>query len=81
MLEQKAPEPVGCWPENWPVLQVLDLMRTQWNVVQGGVIGLRYESLPVVLRMLGIPKKSRAALLHGLRVMEDEVLTLFRENG
>lgn len=62
------------------MLQVFEAMKTQWNVTMGGVAGLRYEAIPVVLKMLGVAKASRARILHGLRVMEDEVLKVFREN-
>lgn len=56
-------------------------MKTQWNVAWGGIVGLRYESIPLVLEMCGVAKKLRADLLHSLRIMEDEVLKVFRENG
>lgn len=50
------------------------LAQTQWNVAVGlgGVayIGLRYESLPMVLEMLGVPVAERFDVLWGLQVME-----------
>lgn len=70
---------VGCWPDNWPVLQVFDALKTQWNVTQGGVIGLRYEAIPVVFSEFGVTSKRRAAMMQSLRIMEDEVLKVFRE--
>lgn len=73
---------IECWPDNWQALQLFAALRTQWNMVQGGVIGLRYEAIPVVLTEFGIKKKARAGLLQSLRVMEDEALQVFREaNG
>lgn len=53
-------------------------LGTQWNVGAGGVIGLRYEAIPVVLEAFGIKKKERAGMLSALRIMEDEALGVLR---
>jgi hypothetical protein len=72
----------GCWPDNWQVLQVFEAMRTQWNVVQGLVTGLRYEAIPVVMQMMGIRSKARGEIFNDLRVMENEALqVLNKRNG
>lgn len=42
---------------------------------------MRYEAIPVALQEFGIRKKHRAALITALRIMEDEALKVFRENG
>jgi len=49
-------------------------MGTQWNVVPGGYVGLKYEALTFVCEALGIKDKARAELLDSLRIMENEAL-------
>lgn len=67
-------EEAGCWPENWPAYQVFAAAATQWNVGQGGAIGLRYETLPLLFDTFGIKKNARAEMLTSLRIMESEAL-------
>lgn len=59
-------------------VEVFADMLSQWNVGPGGVIGLRYEALPVVLDLRGIPPAERADAVAGLRVMERAALEHFR---
>lgn len=69
-------EETGCWPDNWPVLQVFDAMLSQWNMGgMGGVIGLRYEALPLVLKLQGIQRRRQRELFDALRVMERAAIT------
>lgn len=52
-------------------------MRTQWQVDGwGGWHGLRYESLPVVLRAEQVPRSAHPQLLDDLQVMEFETMRL-----
>ena len=80
-LKREAPlEPqhVDCWPDNWLPLQVFAALGTQWNVGMNGVIGLRYEAIPIVLSEFGIKKKQRAEMMQSLRIMENEALQELR---
>lgn len=72
------PEETDCWPDNWLPLQVFEALGTQWNIGMNGVIGLRYEAIPVVLAEFGIRKKQRAAMMESLRIMENEALQVLR---
>lgn len=64
-------EAVEVWPDNWQTLEVFADMLSQWNVGgMGGVIGLRYEALPLVFRMHGIKRERQREIFEGLRVME-----------
>lgn len=49
---------LGVWPENWPVLHLLQAMDTQWVVIPGDTrliyTRLDYTALPVVANALGI---------------------------
>ena len=59
------------WPENETPVLVFAAMSTQWNFAGlGSPVGLRYESLPAVLRLLRIPKGRRHDVFGALRVME-----------
>lgn len=52
---------------------------TQWNVGMAGVIGLRYEALPVVMRAVGVPRSMWGEVLLDVQTMEMECLRLMRE--
>lgn len=67
------------WPENWPAVQVFSAMQTQWSVSMAGPTGLRYEALPVVMRLRGIPRRDWQDAFYGLQVMESEALKIFAE--
>jgi hypothetical protein len=60
------------------VLTFADLM-TQWNMGQAGPVGIRYESIPVVLRLRAVPRGQWSEIFEGLRVMESEALRVFAE--
>lgn len=64
------PEDVEVWPENWQTLEVFADLMSQWNVGMNGVIGLRYEALPLVFKLHSIKRKRQMELFDGLRVME-----------
>lgn len=51
---------------------------TQWNVGPAGAVGLRYEALPVMLRLRGVPPQRRAEVVAGLRTLERAALEAFR---
>lgn len=62
------------WPENWPAVMAFKHMTTQWIMSFSGPVGLRYESLPVVLRLLEIPKHQWPELFPDVRTMERAAL-------
>ena len=69
---------LGVAPQLWPAVRLFGaLCRTQWLWVAGGRgvpqrVGLRYEVVPVVARMLGL--RLRPQLLDQLQVLEAEGL-------
>lgn len=71
----------ACWPDNWTALQVFAALRTQWNVGMGGAVGLRYEAIEPVMRMMCVEHKERAALFEALRIMENEALQVLRSGS
>lgn len=72
-------EVTDVWPENWPVVELFASLQTQWAEGPRGLIGLRYEVLPAVLDLQGVAPEARRDLFDGLRVMENEVLTVLRQ--
>jgi hypothetical protein len=72
---------VQCWTDNWQALQVFSALSTQWNVGPNGAVGMRYEAFPIIFEAFGIKKKARAELMYLLRIMENEALQVFKENG
>lgn len=52
---------------------------TQWQVSPVGLIGLRYEALPVLMEAAGVPPEHRPALMDDLRDMEAEALKLLAQ--
>ena len=60
-------------------MQAFIRMGTQWSVGMSGPIGLRYEVIPVVLRMQGTPRNEWPQVFDCLRVLEGEALRVFAE--
>lgn len=60
------------WEENWDVVLMFLRLQTQWNVVMGGYVGLRYEVLPWFCDLYSVD--DRLAMVEGLRIMEAAAL-------
>jgi hypothetical protein len=86
-LKRDGPPPddasVRVWPENWQAFRLFVALSTQWNVGMGGPTGIRYESIPTVLRLRAVPRGEWSLLFEQLRTMESEALKYFaeRRNG
>lgn len=71
------PSYLDVWPENWPAVQVFEAMQTQWRFnPMGGISGLEYASLPVVIRLLGFNARSYHEIFPAIRIMEMEAMNL-----
>ncbi|MDD5297670.1 MAG: DUF1799 domain-containing protein [Rhodocyclaceae bacterium] len=76
--KRAEPETLELWPENLSSVRVFQALGTQWNLgALGGVIGLRYEALPVVLRLTGIPRSEWPDVFEGLWLMERVALEIW----
>lgn len=74
------PTHVEVWPEHWGATITMCAMATQINLgAMGGVIGYRYEALPFVMEMVGIPQDERSETFATFRVLEAETLKLMRD--
>ena len=72
--EDTQDEDCAVWPDNWQTVEVFDALSTQWQGGFGGISGLRYEALPVVMRLMGIPKADRRDVFEDIRILEQETL-------
>jgi len=85
-LQRDAPpddEHIDVWPEHWQAVETFGALMTQWSMGMHGPTGLRYESVPVVMRIRGVPRAEWAEVFEGIRVMEAEALRYFadKRNG
>lgn len=78
MVAALGEQVVGLWQDNVAAVEVFADMLTQWNVGPGGVVGLRYEALPLLLELRGIAAADSADIVAGVRVMERAALEHFR---
>ena len=70
---------VEVWPDNLSAVNTFIAMGTQWRTGAMGATGLDYAALPAVMRLTGIPRCERPAVLDGLRIMEAEALKIMGE--
>ena len=69
---------IEVWPEHWEPMNVAEAMMSQMAVGMAGPTGWRYESLPVVFRMLSIPLARQREMFADLRSIEADVLATIR---
>mgnify|MGYP000868665744 FL=1 len=68
------------WPENWQALHVFRRMLTQWQVGgMGGYVGLRYEALPVVMRVCDVKRSEWPEVVDCVQIMERKALQLMNK--
>ena len=77
-VEEACGPPVEVWPDNAPAVNLFIAMGTQWRVGMGGATGLDYNSLPGVMRLIGIGPGDRKEAFEDLRVLEGVALELMR---
>ena len=82
-LVEMRPDPeIEVYPDHWVPLQVVQSMATQWRIGQSGrFTGLRYDVLPVVFQMLGVPRADRPDVFSVVQQLEGEVLTIVRSRA
>ena len=54
-------------------------LRTQWVYADFGPVGLNYQSIPGILKILGVAKKDRPEVFEGIRQMELTELNVIRQ--
>ena len=56
-------------------------MSTQWRAGMGGAYGLDYNALPVVMRIISVPRSEWPEVFDGVRTMEDAALEVLRQRS
>ena len=59
-------------------VEIFAAMNTQWNIGMSGATGLRYEALPLMLRMAGVARADWPGVIEDVRVMERGALEAIR---
>lgn len=73
-------EPLYLWPVNVPSWNLFRGVSTQWVVSPGGgVIGMNYPGVEVVMRKWGIKRKDELRFFCDLQVMERATLRAWSE--
>lgn len=72
-------EIIELWPDCWPSFVLFEGMSTQWRVGMSGAVGLDYNTLPLVAKMLDITDEQMPLAFNDLRLMEAEVLKKMAE--
>ncbi|WP_310794115.1 DUF1799 domain-containing protein [Cupriavidus plantarum] len=74
------PRPVvDLWPDNALAFHVFCRMATQWRTGFRGAIGLDYNVLPLILRVMRVPRNQWEIMLDSIQVMEDAALAAMNE--
>lgn len=74
-----ALEPVAfeLWAEHLNAVSVFFAAQTQWAVSHAGVLGFRYEVMPMLLETSGIERAEWPGVFQELQVMERHAVELF----
>lgn len=75
---QIAPEAVVVWPEHRRALEVFQRCATLWrpHPMAGGVLGLDYPGVEVIMNAMRIRAAQRLDLLDELRIMERAAMAI-----
>lgn len=60
-------------------MRVFRFLSTQWSVGFAGPTGLRYEVLPLALRLCEVRRADWPDVIEGVRILESESLRLWHE--
>ena len=75
----EAPEEVYLWPENKAVWDLFQSLSTQWNEGMQGPLGLRYEAIPIVMRMRRVKRSDEQEMFAKVQLMEAAMLAAWSE--
>jgi hypothetical protein len=72
-------EPLYLWPENIPSWELFRGVSTQWVIGPGGLVGLNYQGVEVVMRKRCIKRSDESRLFSDIQVMERATLNAWSE--
>lgn len=79
VAEDFEDEEVEVWPCCVQVVRLFDAMSTQWRVGPGGVIGLDYNVIDMVMRRRGLHFDDEQQMFLDLQIMEAGALIALYE--
>lgn len=65
------------WEENLASLVMFTRLQTQWNLVQGGFVGLNYQAVAALLKIYKV--EDPAAMMDDLIAMESAALPILNK--
>ena len=78
-MPEEQPATCWLWPENLPVFLLWQQVQTQWVVAgMGGLIGLNYSSIALVMNMNGLSKRQQRDYFPLIQAMESAVINALR---
>lgn len=78
-IDEASGPPFEVWPDCVDAVNLFMAMGTQWVCGPGGVMGLNYVALPIVMRLIGIDRKNQSSVFEDLRVIESSALEAIAE--
>lgn len=71
------------WPENEAPIALLNALGTQWHRagMSGVATGLNYQSVPMLMRYLGISRTEQPDVFFALQIAEIAVLNIFHSEA
>ena len=73
-------EPLGVWPENWPIVNLFSRLSTQWRVGFSGPTGLDYGAAWLLIDRMRLPDAEADEMFDGVQVMERAAMDAMNEN-
>lgn len=75
------PPTLDVWPDNWTALCLFAELRTQWTLTPNGrLYGLRYEVLPMMLRLHAVPRAQHVGVMQDIRILESATLEIANQD-
>lgn len=74
---QKADDDFSVWEENADTVMMFMRLQTQWRVIDGGFIGLDYQSVAFLFRIHSVANE--AEMMNELQAMEMAALRVLNK--
>jgi hypothetical protein len=65
------------WEENYEAVMMFQRLQTQWNVIQGGFVGLNYPSVSVLFKIYKVDDE--AEMMDDIIAMEHAALQVLNK--
>jgi len=75
MTIEEMTDTVEVWPDTLQAVQCFQALGSQWRHGFAGIVGLDYGVVPVVFRMMDVPRKEWRQLFDDIRIMEQAAIS------